>query len=203
MPRLTLSFDPSQSTSAHCSPSVSLIVSDGEELTGLARTKAIAEVSDTVSSSGLDTARLAAVRNLGLDKPEVIRRIGAIENEMRSLGLPVSSDEPSEILLRHLAIVNIGFKFEQIYRVIFGSQITALRVVNETGPHKMDVLRPYYDGARDSDPKFYGNYTFEQWLGFLVRENLIEITDGTCSITEFGKEFLIYLAQTNLPSKPH
>jgi hypothetical protein len=93
-------------------------------------------------------------------------------------------------------LVTVSFS-EQIWLLIFGSQLRALEEVNKQ-PVKIDFLKTYYDAGLQQRPDFYGNgkYSFASWLAFLKHWKLM-IEDGdSIAITIRGREFLKYLVHT-------
>ena len=79
------------------------------------------------------------------------------------------------------------------YRTIFGSQIHALKHLNDFGPADEGALRPYYEAARAKWADIYKNFSFEVWLQFLIGSGLLERVDGKLRITIVGNDFLQYL----------
>ena len=107
-------------------------------------------------------------------------------------------DEPGErerVLVRHLAAVIIYSRFERTYTLIFGSQIETLQVLNAPGSSHRDVVKSHYDFAAVVSPDFYANYSFEQWLQFMVVQGLVRLDGDAVSITVAGREFLTFLIQ--------
>ncbi|MGH9688296.1 MAG: hypothetical protein ACRD5K_14525 [Candidatus Acidiferrales bacterium] len=86
---------------------------------------------------------------------------------------------------------------EQIWSLIFRSQIRALEEVNKH-PVKIDLLKHYYDAGLREDPKVYGDgkYSFVGWLAFLRRWILVVENGDSLEISGRGREFLKYLVHT-------
>ena len=55
-------------------------------------------------------------------------------------------------------------------------------------------FRPLYDQAALAFPDAYKAYTFERWLDFLSRQELIEVKSDQALITLNGRSLLMYLA---------
>jgi len=54
--------------------------------------------------------------------------------------------------------------------------------------------------AKSANPILYSNYTFDQWLNFMLSQLLIVFVDGNAvGITVRGREFLKYVVQEALP----
>lgn len=107
----------------------------------------------------------------------------------------INPDDMERVLVNLLAEQTIINYFERLYISIFGSQITALQSLNVAGVVGVDVLalRPHYDEAVALWPNSYTNYSFEQWLEFLISAGLIIRTGDNVRITQEGHEFLKYI----------
>jgi hypothetical protein len=134
--------------------------------------------------------RQEAVRTYGGDNPLLLEQIQNIKNDLETLHYPIESEATAEVLIRHLAATQLLQRAEFLYRVIFGSQLSAIRTLNETGPHPENIVRRFYDAARNRAPRFYGDYTFEQWVGFLLHQNVVVFENERYAITRYGREFL-------------
>jgi len=113
--------------------------------------------------------------------------------------LSKKQDEREKSLIKILATSQIAVAFERTYFLIFGSQISALQFLNSASnvAGKPESLRPFYEQAKSKNPDFYGNYSFESWLGFLQNQCLIMQPNQQFGITVRGKEFLKYLIDQN------
>jgi len=101
------------------------------------------------------------------------------------------------VLIRYLAALSIAYNFSEIYRIIFGSQLSLLDYLNTQHPQPIEALRPFYNSVASVYP-FYKEYSFEQWLGYLKSQLLIRDDSGSISITVKGREFLAFLTQLGL-----
>lgn len=102
------------------------------------------------------------------------------------------------ILVRHFSWLWITFAFEVVYNSIWGSQLQALKALNESGAHGMseDILNVWYDIGKAGSPARYVNYTFQNWLTYLHGNFLVHIDANHCVyITPLGNEFLVYLVR--------
>ncbi len=109
--------------------------------------------------------------------------------------LTPTPEEKEELLFRYLADSQITVIFERTYSTIFGSQLNALQYLNGKAGTFKDIseLRPFYDSAKAENPQFYGTYTFESWLGYMVSAVLVIVDGSMVDITIRGQEFLKYL----------
>ena len=94
--------------------------------------------------------------------------------------------------------------FDNIYYLIYGSQICLLQAAN-VGGATVESLKHYYDTAAQQFPYAYTNFTYEQYLAFFkTRELLVINEDGGVQITPIGRDFLVYLVEMSRSmSKPY
>jgi len=97
-----------------------------------------------------------------------------------------------------------SFLCERNYRTIFGSQIACLNFLNiNPAGASGDYLRPFYDEAIKIWIREYEGYTFDRWMGFLIKIELVEERDSKYYITMQGRGFLTYLTENGIaPTKP-
>lgn len=100
------------------------------------------------------------------------------------------------VLVRHLAATQIALVFNQIDRLIWGSQLTFLHFLN-TSPTgaTYEQAKIFYDKASVDYPDAYEGYSLENWLGFLRSCVLLLEKERILWITQRGRELLSYLAQ--------
>jgi len=126
--------------------------------------------------------------------PLVAERETAIEADLKTRG-PSETAEVVRLLTRQLAVLQISLAFEHLDNVIWGSQIELLRIMNSTPAGLSESeIRPFYDQAAGAYPDIYKNYTFENYMHFLLESILISESVGRYYIVTFGHEYLVYLA---------
>lgn len=101
-------------------------------------------------------------------------------------------------LIRELALTRQRLSFEFVYGRIFGSQITALRRINERVNVSQAEAIDFFQVIVSQYPEMYRNFPFESWASFLIRNNLIVEENNYYKITEHGKNFLLYLTIMHL-----
>jgi hypothetical protein len=119
-----------------------------------------------------------------------------------------------EYLRRRLAVTEIQLDFERIYRVIYGSQIAALRSLRAApeGSLPRGFLESHLALSKATWTAFphIQNLTFEEWLGFLVRNELVSVPVANDlasvlaqhdTITQKGAAFLDYIDLLRLPAR--
>ena len=146
-------------------------------------------------SAGLSSPTLVRHKDSAMaifDSPLLITVEEAIRNDP-ILSAETNPERREDALVRAYAWEKLRYFLEKIYHLIWGSQIEALEYLNQHGPSdKLDLEFTYSVAiGAESRPK---DATFENWLNFLVQNNLI-IVDNTekYSITSLGQEFLRYI----------
>lgn len=106
------------------------------------------------------------------------------------------------IRMRSISEANRIHEFN--YRLIFGSQIAALKALNTVTEAKAEDFRAYFDAAA-SNPEWkviHEGRTFEQWGQFLVDASYVQLVEGTdpevVRITPFGRQFLIWMTEARV-----
>jgi len=98
------------------------------------------------------------------------------------------------LLIRRLALNQIILNFERVNAVIWGSQIAILDHLNSRNGDTTETLKTFYDSMARIYPDTFANYSFENYLNFMVGFNLITQQQNRYFITNLGREFLVYLA---------
>ena len=150
-------------------------------------------------------AKLDAVRNFGGNFPIVLEGIELIKGQLGQLQLPIDGAETGRILVRHLAVTQLMLRCERTHRLIYGSQIAALHLMDAAGVQPESMLRPIFEKARSDDPQFYGSYTFEDWIGFLIKQGaaLRKEESKTYAVMVYGQSYLQYIGFFATTPKPH
>ena len=147
---------------------------------------------------------LEAVKKFGQGIPIIDEQVATIKKQLTELKLPLDSAATGEILVRHLATTQLMLRCERTHRLIFGSQIVALHMMKNSGPQPEESLSPIFDNARAQDPKFYGSYTFGDWIGFIIKEGaVIKADNDLYAITVYGENYLEYVGIFASGPKPH
>ena len=144
-----------------------------------------------------DPARTAVLRNVGVS-PLVLQREEVIRRDL--INIPVG--EQRELLVRNLAILQLHLTAEEVYRIIFGSQLALLEHLNLYGPTPKEKLGDlFYKTAVAQYPAQYASHISEdKWYEYLVSNELITLaTDGSSyEITIKGKAFLQWLVDKGI-----
>jgi hypothetical protein len=162
---------------------------------GLRTTASSSQASAGASSATTPALEASKAEELlkSFDNALLLERESRIHTELEKQQIAMPA-ERERILVRFLAGATIALEFERIYADIWGSQIASLQFLNSASPGVASTrLQPAYDRAAKQWPAFYKNYSFENWLGFLERNGLVEITGSTIAIRLLGREFLKHL----------
>lgn len=106
--------------------------------------------------------------------------------------------------IRLASYLSVQRDHEITYRLIFGSQLRALRQISQSGASLgLDSLREFYNEAATAEPEIYQDFDFASWWGFLAERNLVTQKGMSLEITPAGRSFLAYLAVTGIRDKAH
>lgn len=124
------------------------------------------------------------------DNPLVKDQEARILSDLDSRGL-TDQRAAQRALVRSLASAQIRLHFEQVIRLIWGSQIAALTYLGTRfAAVPAEEVKPLYDRGAQQFPDLFENYPFEGWLNFLLGKHLISKEDGNIILTLVGREFL-------------
>lgn len=142
------------------------------------------------------------VKHWGVGIPSVWQREELIRAALISLDFGLSQ-ETIDLLIRQLAYTQVSTNVERIYRLIFGSQIAALKSLNLSGGRTLDELVPYYERAGSGFLEVGSTYTagLEGFLGYLIRQELITPPNDEkrrYTLSEFGKTFFVWLVEAGV-----
>jgi hypothetical protein len=107
-----------------------------------------------------------------------------------------STNDTTRVLVRHLAKTRLLLYCEFAYRLIFGSQIALLKNINTRGRMSEADANQFYRNVASNFPNVFNAEQPEPYLDFLTRQGLIVRQGDHFLITDFGREFLAWLAQT-------
>lgn len=87
--------------------------------------------------------------------------------------------------------------FENIYSAIFGGQIQLLQLLNERSPGGLpnDLIQREWSEYIERFKPNLDTWELSNFLGFLQVKDLIVQDEGGVKITEYGREFLVWLTK--------
>jgi hypothetical protein len=143
----------------------------------------------TAQSPTLDTLTQAL---LG---PVIEERVRELDANLRKTH---KEDEQRRTLLVLAVRERINAEFERVYRIIYGSQITAVKGANTAGTLSRAALESTYNSAVSRDTAFYEQISFEQWVNFLLAQLLLRQDGDRFQITNRGQLFLHFMVEQGL-----
>jgi len=119
-----------------------------------------------------------------------------VENRIR---LAAHQNEPNDhesFYARFIGIGYVAYHHDMTWAYIYKSQVLMLTELNRRGGMMASAdARPFYDRATAEYPSVYGNYSFDQWLAFIIgRVLILRHPSDMLEITVGGRDFLSYLA---------
>ncbi len=126
------------------------------------------------------------------DEVEII-----IFSDLKERNLDTEGDTV-KILVRHLAATRMALDFEQIYSLIFGSQIYLLKKLNEVAGQgkSMSFVDGYFKQVKTIEPEFYQKWELSDYVEYLHSRSLVTQDASQVHITVKGQEFLVWLARS-------
>lgn len=132
-----------------------------------------------------------------LGTPHLDDVLSPIEKET-ARQIEASVRDPNDRLpwaLRLYSNARIHHEHEISRRLIFGSQLRALRQISQYGGSvSMSEIKAMYREAKAAKIEQYENFSFEQWRDFLPSRGLLAVEAERVTITLLGRNFLAYLA---------
>jgi hypothetical protein len=156
---------------------------------------------------GLETVREAQLSksNFGsLEEPSVVQnlpRTPAIQDQERAIREMLKlypANEHEEILINAVAIEKLEKHFALVYANIFGSQIRALRELNQTGGVVDRKTAQEEFSALQSEQPALNEWNLERYAMYLINNGLVESTERGFEITSMGREFVVFLTKYGL-----
>ena len=117
------------------------------------------------------------------------------EAGLRNTLQTVAGQDREVVLIRALVATLVLYQMEEIWNTIYGSQISALHVLNTQTMKRVD-LQPFYNFATVAWPAGYQLYSFDQWIGYMRDQLLLFENGDSVGITVRGRAFLKMLVDT-------
>jgi hypothetical protein len=151
-----------------------------------------------VTAAGSTSGALTAQPPDNPQRPAVALLQQQIKVNLEKAGL--DTGRQNALLLRELAETRLRAGHEFIYNRIFGSQILALKRLDERGDIGASIAdaRAFFEPYNRAFPDFYSSYGFDGWLNFMVVNLLVERNGDHLKATEFGHDFLLYVVDSRL-----
>lgn len=104
-------------------------------------------------------------------------------------------------LLEQLSFKSLQLEFEQIYKLIFGSQIDLLKRLRQSSSGEANKDTIFFFALIQRLFTVFASWTFSQYMNFLSTTGLIYFNNDRYFITDKGKAFLGYIEILNYPRK--
>ena len=124
--------------------------------------------------------------------------VNSMEKRLREDVMTIEEPKRIPVLLRALAQSRLDAGHEFTYNRIFGSQILALKRLNEIRSTTVEEASAFFRPYAEQYPQFYSNYGFNGWLEFLVLSTLVDNNADRLTITDVGRDFLVYITDKRL-----
>ena len=110
----------------------------------------------------------------------------------------LSAEDRAEALASAFANARVLEAFEFVLNRIYGSQLEALKLLRDVPQASMSEAVEFYQRVVAAYPDFYRAYGFNRWTGWMEGQSLVERRPDGFAISEFGRDFLAYLAEAGL-----
>jgi hypothetical protein len=126
------------------------------------------------------------------DNPFFQSEVQALTQRVQAIPFS-STDEKLRWMLREGAGLLVRLEYEKIYRDVWASQMELLGAANRLGGITEQQAREHYSTVAQAAPAVYANYTFDQWIRFLVAFGLLDVANQNWTTTGKGQLFIQYL----------
>ncbi|HLA55651.1 MAG TPA: hypothetical protein VK623_06105 [Flavobacterium sp.] len=119
---------------------------------------------------------------------------------LRDSKIVIETGENFNRLLTYSMLLYFEKHFQNVYRLIYGSQIEILYKIDGNDNETKDSLKYIYENAVAKSPNSYAEYSYGQYLQFMESYALIYIAENNnVKITDQGRDFLTFIERVNLP----
>jgi len=126
-----------------------------------------------------------------LDSPALLEQERLIKADLQKRGLEHEGDTV-DVLVRYLAQSQLTVIFEEVYRLIFGSQIYILKRINESRALKRSVVEEHFRYTQTLFPVF-ADWDTDRYMLFLLGRGVVVFANEEYIITTLGMEFLAWM----------
>jgi hypothetical protein len=127
------------------------------------------------------------------DSAALLGQERTIKADLEQRGLE-HTGETIDVLIRYLAQSQLIVIFEEIYRIIFGSQIYILKRANENRVLNRTVVEGHFQHTQTLFPQF-AEWDVDRYMSFLLDRGLLQRTGDNYFITLLGQEFLGWMVR--------
>ena len=140
-----------------------------------------------------------------LDSAVVVAQERLIKADLEKRGLD-HAGETINVLVRYLANCQLTVASEEVYRLIFGSQIYILKRANESrvkSKLKRSVVEEHFRHTQTLFPAVFTDWDTDRYMSFLLARRVLLYANDEYTITPFGAEFLAWMGRVGaIENKP-
>lgn len=115
----------------------------------------------------------------------------------------IDGPEQVPVLVNQLALARLGRHFEEIYSVIFGSQVEGLKdLASADGVASLAQAEQFFETVKAKDQEFYSKITFSEWFQYLKTMDLAVIEGESVRLTDKGREFVMFVDEVKANQRP-
>jgi hypothetical protein len=140
-----------------------------------------------------DRAKQAQELMRAFDSAALVEQERVIKADLERRGLEPTG-ETIDVLVRYLAQSQLTVSFEEIYRLIVGSQIYILKRANENRVLKRPAVEEHFRHTQTLFPAFV-DWDVDHYMSFLLTRGLLQHTGDDYIMTTFGVEFLAWMVR--------
>ena len=124
--------------------------------------------------------------------------VATVEGPIRDDLVNYAPDKVIDHLVTALARERLDRVFMLAYSNIFSSQIQLLKAISNSGGEVSQKYTEDFFEELKRDDEAFAEWELPRYLNFLMYFKLIMVSDDGYSITDFGSDFLIFLARYGL-----
>lgn len=117
-----------------------------------------------------------------------------IKNDIKNF----PQNKKENILIKDLGIRTITLEFNRIYNIIYDSQLKLLNFLSINNIASIDIIKSFYEAAKNKYEEPYQNIPFENWFSFIQNSHLITLWENSSyCLTIRGGAFVEYINAMN------
>lgn len=147
----------------------------------------------TGQESQPERAKQAQELMRALDSIALVEHERLIKADLQKRGLD-HTGETIDVLVRYLAGSQLAVAFEEVYRIIFGSQIYILKRANESRVLSRTAVEAHFRHTQTLFPEF-ADWEVDRYMSFLLTRGLLQGSGDDYAITALGTEFLAWMVR--------
>jgi hypothetical protein len=114
------------------------------------------------------------------------------KNNLRLGFSAIPAEGREEYFINWMAHGVLNYVYDILWAQIYRSQLLMLQELN-LNVLPLDKAQAFYDTAKQQYPNEYANYSFDQWLGFMLKQTMLNQQGTQIGITERGRDFLKFI----------